>query len=54
MFISLSCLTVGSILYPGGLVETVAVALGVTKVSEEGAEWVPMEGAEWDIGTLVG
>ena len=53
-FISLSCFTVGSILYPGGLVDTVAVALGVTKVSEEGAEWVPMEGAEWDIGTLVG
>ena len=33
-----------------------AVAVGVTKVSEEGAEWTEptMEGAGCDIGTLVG
>ena len=36
--------------------DTVAVAVGVTKVSEEGAmEWDPMEGVgTCDIGTLVG
>ena len=40
--------------------DTVAVAVGVTKVSEDGAEaraeWdiVPMEGVGCDIGTLVG
>ena len=35
--------------------DTVAVAVGVTKVSEEGAEWdPPMEGVGCDMGTLVG
>ena len=34
--------------------DTVAVAVGVTKVSEEGAECDPMEGVGCDIGTLVG